>query len=146
MTTMKNKLKILILEDNYRLLAEWKKVLEEAGHEVTTAYNTASALRFNDQAFDCFIVDLYRVQDGEFLPDGGIRIIGKIKKEFPHSKDPLIIAVTGYFRDRSDMLSTDEVMRNMGATLTLRKPLDPSAFLKCIDARLENKPNTLAHE
>lgn len=143
---MMHKLKILVLEDDYRLLAEWKQALEEAGHEVSTAHNTTTALAQRDQAFDCFIVDLFHVQDDEFLPDGGIKIISQIKREFPLAKDPLIIAVTGYFSKRTDTMSTDEVLSSLGAAVTFEKPVNPSTFLNYIQSWVENDRNLNGHE
>ena len=136
---MKERLKILILEDNYRLLAVWKKVLEDAGHEVITAYNPTSALRLTEHHFDCFIIDLHQVQNQEFLPDGGLRIINMIKNEFSNSQDPLMIAVTGHISDRSDVLDISKVIRNMGVTKILRKPLHPVSFLDCIDQKYQER-------
>jgi len=125
----------LIIEDDYRLLAEWKSVLEEAGHNVSTAATATTALKLLNGRINCFIIDLFHVQGDTFLPDGGITIISKIKREYDQQKNPpLIIAVTGYFAKRlSNSISTNEVVQNLGANVILGKPIDPSSLLACID-------------
>ncbi|MEM6829487.1 MAG: response regulator [Bacteroidota bacterium] len=129
------KLNILIVEDDYRLLAEWKESLEEAGHKVSIAANGKYAIRLLDQAFDCFIIDLFHVQGEDFLPDGGITVLSRIRKHYMKSQQPFIIAVTGFFKESKDgLISTDQVAQNLGANITLKKPIDPDAFISHIDS------------
>ena len=127
---------ILIVEDDYQLALEWKKELETKAYhaEIVTNANDAKLLLHND--YDCFIVDLFHVRNNEFLPDGGIRCIAQIRKyDRSHkNKSPLIITVTGYYRDGEDCkISTADVTATLGANYTLKKPIDFPKILQLIE-------------
>jgi len=128
-----NNIKILIVEDDFRLLAEWKLLLEEAGYEVSIAPNATQATPMLNQHFDCYIIDLFHVQGNDFLHDGGISIISQIRTYHLNRNNPLIIAVTGYYNERDSQVSTAYVAGNLGANITIKKPLNPADLIEIIE-------------
>lgn len=126
--------KILIVEDDYQLASEWQNELSEKGFfvDAVTSADEANLLLKNN--YDCFILDLFHVRDNQFLPDGGIKCIGSIRRyEAEKTKKSLIIAVTGFFRNESEnIISTNHVISNLGADHVLEKPITISAIIKLI--------------
>ncbi|MBS9461429.1 response regulator [Flagellimonas sp. 389] len=127
--------RILIVEDDYRLATEWQDTLMAKGYHVDTVPSADEANLLLTNNYDYFILDLFHVRNNEFLPDGGIKCIGQIRRyEAIHNKNSLIIAVTGYFRHEKEyLISTDRVAKNLGADFTLEKPVNISSILGIIE-------------
>lgn len=134
---MKEKIsKILIVEDDYRLASEWQKELADNNFNVDIAANGIEAEFLLEKNYDCFIIDLFHVKDGVFLPDGGIHFISNIRRhEVDSGFKSLIIAVTGYYREKGSLtVSTGEISEQLGADTTFAKPINFSKILQTIDA------------
>jgi len=126
MTTTNTIYKILIIEDDYQMAAEWQGILTKKGYAVDSVASADDVVPLLKNDYDCFILDLFHVKNNEFLSDGGIRCISKIRSyEVPQKRKSLIIAVTGFFRKGLDgFMSTNEVVSNLGADVVLEKPFD----------------------
>ncbi|GAA3634056.1 hypothetical protein [Flavivirga jejuensis] len=133
---MTNKVEsILLIEDDYQLATEWQNELLAKGYEVDIAANSSDAKILLSNDYDCFVIDLFHVQNNQFLPDGGIRSIGQIRKRnASYNKKSLIIAVTGFFREGNNTtISTEEIVQSLGANITLKKPIDIHQIIKLIE-------------
>jgi ActR/RegA family two-component response regulator len=128
-------IKILIVEDDYRLASEWQDELLEKGYRVDTVSSSDEAILLLRNNYDVFIVDLFHFQDNKFLPDGGIKCISTIRKYATRNKiKSKIIVVTGYFRDEADStISTARVTGNLGADYALEKPLKLEKIITIIE-------------
>ena len=138
---MENKvLKILVVEDDYQLAFDWKKALDEYGYHVDTVSNAADARRIFSNNYDCYIIDLFHVENDQILPDGGISLLSEIKKnETIQDKPSLVIAITGFYREGSSTsVSTQQIVKNLGASLLLKKPVKPDKFHEVIKVWLED--------
>ncbi|MFK7810592.1 MAG: response regulator [Saprospiraceae bacterium] len=133
---MENKVqKILLVEDDYRLAMEWKNQLINKGFDVDNASNSEEALLLLENNYDCFIIDLFNVKHGEFLPNGGIKAIAAIRRYGDsYGKPSTIIAITGYYRHGGDcVLSTGEIVKNLGADYAFEKPIELSKIIAVIE-------------
>jgi len=128
-------IKILIIEDDFKLAAEWQTELIEKGFSVDIAANSVEAEFLLNHNYHCFIVDLFHVKDGVFLPDGGIHFISNIRRhELLSDIKSLIIAVTGYYREEKNLIvSTGEITKQLGADVTFAKPINFSKILQKIE-------------
>jgi len=133
--------KILIVEDDYRLATEWQTKLIDKGFKVDLAANSVEAKLLLKNNYHCFIIDLFHVKDGVFLPDGGIHFISNIRRhERPSNVKSLIIAVTGYYRKKESLtVSTGEISEQLGADTTIAKPINFSKIMQKIDEYSSNK-------
>lgn len=128
-------MKVLIVEDDYRLAAEWQDGLLEKGYSVDKVSNADEANLILTNNYDCFIIDLFNVVDRKFHPNGGIKSIGTIRayESRNHSKS-LIITVTGHYTDGgSNRVSTDQVTHILGADHILKKPVNISKITELIE-------------
>jgi CheY-like chemotaxis protein len=117
---------ILVIDDNIAVLATLIFLLEEEGHRVVSAENGTAGVRiYRSQKPDLVIADM-------IMPEqGGIALIREIKQLCPEAK---IIAISGGARiGNTDPL---EAARQVGATKTLAKPLDPDDFLEIVNEML----------
>ena len=126
---------ILIIEDDFQLALEWQNALKVEGYPSDIVSNADDANLLLHNNYDCFIIDLFHVQDQQFLPNGGIRAIGKIRKrDASYNKTSLIITVTGYYREKNTLkISTEEITISLGANYVLKKPLDFTKILELIN-------------
>lgn len=126
---------ILIIEDDFQLAIEWQNALKAKGYASDIVSNADDANFLLRNNYDCFIVDLFHVQDQKFLPNGGIRAIGKIRKrDASYHKNSLVITVTGYYREKNTLkLSTGDIATSLGADYVLKKPIDFSEILELIN-------------
>ncbi len=135
MTMHTNIKKILIVEDDFQLATEWQKELIDKGYSCDIVTNSDDARLLFHKNYECFIIDLFHVQNDTFLSNGGIRSIGQIRKrDASHNKKSLIITVTGYYRDSDNhKISTGAITESLGADYTLKKPIEFSNILKLIE-------------
>ena len=128
--------KILIVEDDYRLAKEWQVALTDKGFSADVVANGVEAGFLLKNNYQCFLIDLFHVKEGVFLPDGGLRFISSIRRHEAHlAYKSLIISVTGYYREKGSLtLSTDDISRQLGADMTFAKPLNFSKIIHEIDA------------
>ena len=105
---------ILIVDDDPSLLRTLRRILEDAGHEVTEESDGARALRrFAGHPSDLVITDIY-------MPEmDGIEFLMRLRECFPEAK---IIAMSGGgFLEKESVL---EGARALGAVRVLPKPFD----------------------
>ncbi len=106
----------------------FRLLLEEARHTVCATGQADEALTFClDRLVELAIVDT-------FLPgEGGLRLIGRLKQEYPHVK---ILALTGGF------LAADHRQRvvRMGVHALLDKPFPPSELLRVVQSMIAPSP------
>ncbi len=124
---MTNKVEtILLIEDDYQLATELQSELSTEGYKVDVVANSSDAKFLLSNNYDCFLIDLFHIKDNQFLPDGGIRSIGRIRKRnASYNKKSLIIAMTGLFREgTSRTVSTEDIAQTLGADITLKKPIN----------------------
>ncbi len=117
--------KILIVDDNETDLLLMQSVLARAGYSTDVAVTGEDALRrYLDDSVDVVITDLQ-------MPDvHGFELI-TILREF--AQPPAVIAVSGTGPFQLHMAE------QLGARLTLSKPLDPVLLLDAVKRALEDK-------
>ena len=114
---------ILVIDDNIAVLSTLIYLLEEEGYHVVSAENGDAGVRiYRSEQPDLVIADL-------IMPEqGGLQTIREIKRLCPAAK---IIAISGGARiGNADPL---DAARELGATATLAKPLDPDAFIEAVN-------------
>ena len=128
-------IKILIVEDDYRLASEWQDALMEKGYRVDTVSSSDEATLLLRNNYDVFVIDLFHFRDNKFFPDGGIKCISSIRKYSTKYKiKSKIIVVTGYYRgETASTISTARVTRNLGADYALEKPLKLEKIITIIE-------------
>lgn len=117
---------VLVIDDNIAVLSTLIFLLEEEGYHVVSAANGHAGVSiYRSEQPDLVIADL-------IMPEqGGIQTIQEIKRLCPEAK---IIAISGGARiGTTDPLET---AREVGATETLAKPLDPDDFIETVNAVL----------
>jgi chemosensory pili system protein ChpA (sensor histidine kinase/response regulator) len=118
--------RILIVDDDEsdRLLEQ--TILTKAGHDVVCSEGGEEALRRQlEGGVDLVITDLQ-------MPDvHGFELIAIFRDLLP---SPPIIAISGTGEFQLDMA------RQLGATFTLSKPIDPDRLLAAVDRALQGRP------
>lgn len=114
---------ILIADDEEDARVGLGMALEEAGHEITYAYDGEQAVQsFRDIGFDVVVMDLV-------MPvKNGLLAIQEIRKDYPHA---IIIAVSD--QDLEDLPVAEEY----GAAAAIAKPLSPEQICAAVDQVLE---------
>lgn len=104
---------VLVVDDDKDVRGVIRSVLEQAGHEVTTARDGLEALNLiGTRYFAVAFVDLYMEKID------GLELIPKLRLQSPKTK---IIAMSGGFMDGKG-LSLLSVAERLGAVRTLTKP------------------------
>jgi CheY-like chemotaxis protein len=107
--------RVLLIDDNQSGLAARKSVLEEFGHQVTTAVSGHEGLEcFSSETFDLVITD-YKMPRMN-----GIELIERVRKQ---KKDIPIILISGF----ADPLGLNE--SNTGADVVIQKSSNEVAHL-----------------
>jgi CheY-like chemotaxis protein len=111
-------LSILIIDDDGRVRAVLRALLEGDGHHVTEAHDGGAGMRAaRGGAFDLVLCDL-------FMPGtDGLETIRELRRESPAL--PVIAMSGGAFDGRLDMLPTAGLI---GAAATLDKPFSGQAL------------------
>jgi diguanylate cyclase (GGDEF)-like protein/PAS domain S-box-containing protein len=125
--------RILVVDDDPRLLASLCSLLEQEGHRIMTAEGGRAALRaIDDQPFDLAMLDLR-------MPDiDGFDIMEKLSGAQP---DCGVVVVSG----ETSFTSVSRALRR-GALDYIRKPFDPEELLAIVDSVLAKRALIYAHE
>lgn len=115
-------MKILILDDNPDMLKSLELILQQEGFETATALSGRDAVALQKKApADVLITDI-------LMPDvDGMEVIDEFRSHWPGVR---IIAMSGGGeRVKADYLS---VATQIGADVTLKKPVDPEKLLQLL--------------
>ncbi|TGN41071.1 EAL domain-containing response regulator [Marinobacter confluentis] len=125
--------RILVVDDDPRLLASLSSLLEQQGHDVVEAEGGKAALRaIDDHPFDLAMLDLR-------MPDvDGFDLMEKLAKVQP---DCGAIVVSG----ESSFAAVSRALRR-GALDYIRKPFDPEELLAIVNSVLTKRSLIRAHE
>ena len=110
---------ILIADDDEDARVALGMALEEAGHEITYAYDGEQAVQsFREIGFDVVVMDLV-------MPvKNGLVAIQEIREDYPHA---VIIAVSD--QDLEDLPVAEEY----GAATAIAKPISPEQICAAVD-------------
>ena len=114
--------RILLIDDDIRVLETYCQMLERAGYEVVKATGGKEGTRvFRDNPTDLVITDIV-------MPEKeGLETIIELRRNFPEVK---IIAISGgAFLEPKDYL---EMAKQFGAMRTLTKPIDQEELLETV--------------
>jgi CheY-like chemotaxis protein len=113
----RERVRILVVDDELSIRVLFRKVLERAGYEVVEAANGEAAMsRIREGRISLIITDLV-------MPDQeGVETIRRLRESYPEIK---VIAMSGAFGGR--LLRTAELL---GAQATLMKPVSPATILQ----------------
>ena len=117
-------------------------ILERAQFEVTSVRSGTEALALlQERPCDLVIADIYVYKDGQISTDGGLRVIGAIRK--PRSRlaggtrrDVPIIAISAAV-DKPGHTYILNVAKSVGADAELAKPFDEDALLTTVSECLD---------
>ena len=114
--------RILLIDDDTRVLETYFLMLERAGYEVVKATSGKEGTRlFRNNPTDLVITDI-------IMPEKeGLETIMELRRDFPNVK---IIAISGgAFLEPDDYL---EMAKQFGAMRTLTKPIDQEELLEAV--------------
>ncbi len=134
--------RLLLMEDDALQRAQIVEMLEQAGYDVVACHTASEALvRATQEPFDLIITDIIVKMDGRFAPDGGISLIGHLRRMPLNSatkRTVPILAVSGTFKNPGmETILTTAVQ--VGATAQMPKPLHKGALLSMLDRMLTRK-------
>ncbi|MBR9764581.1 MAG: response regulator [Rhodobacteraceae bacterium] len=121
---------ILLLEDEFDQAVLFQEYLVRAGHEVRISTGAREAMEYlRAEAHDLIITDLFVRDRDQVLPDGGLRLIGSIRRLWKPEgcatpADVPILVVTGALNGPSKEYFMDQAVA-IGADLALQKPVSP---------------------
>lgn len=132
------------MEDEQAQRALLEEILEEAGHTVSVAGNaTEGWAKIQEERFDLLIADIYVKSGDQFVADGGVMLIARIRRhsaapEVHWAKTMPILAISGGLSIRGgfDPLLT---ARDMGANAGMRKPIEIETLLHAVSRLLEGQ-------
>lgn len=119
--------RILLIDDDIRVLETYRQMLEYAGYEVVVAIDGKEGIRlFREEPTDLVITDM-------IMPDKeGLETIMELRRDFPSAK---IIAISGgSFMGPKEYL---EIAKQFGATFTLAKPIEQEELLGAVQECLK---------
>ncbi|MBI4815035.1 MAG: response regulator [Deltaproteobacteria bacterium] len=116
--------RILVVEDTSAVLALYKDVLEERGHEVDTATDGDTALQKLEKKPELLILDLH-------LPKGGFELLDKIRAQF--GRELRVIVVSGVYRGT---VHREALTKKHKIVAYLDKPIELDTFTANVDAAL----------
>jgi PAS domain S-box-containing protein len=113
----RERVRILVVDDELSIRMLFRKVLERAGYEVVEAANGKAAMsRIREGKVSLIITDLVMPEQE------GVETIRQLRQTYPQIK---VIAMSGAFGGR--LLKTAELL---GAQATLMKPVSPATILQ----------------
>jgi len=113
----RERVRILVVDDELSIRMLFRKVLERAGYEVVEAANGKAAMsRLRERKISLIITDLVMPEQE------GVETIRQLRQSYPELK---VIAMSGAFGAR--LLRTAELL---GAQATLIKPVSPATILQ----------------
>jgi DNA-binding response OmpR family regulator len=119
-TVSKDKRRIIVVDDNIRLLQILTKIIRKASHCVTPVETGRELLKqLNKQSYDVAIIDV-RLKD-----TNGIDLLHKIQKVAPNMKK---IILTGYPAEEDRIKALEQ-----GADHYLSKPIKLEKLLEIIE-------------
>jgi len=125
--------RLLVMDDDAVFGFQLKQNLALAKHEVELCRTASLAIEeLSSHTYDVLITDMIVRDEGHAVPDGGIKLIGWVRRTRAVRSLP-IIAMTGVLKTfwMQDILKTAE---QIGANTTLEKPFEIGALLKIIDS------------
>lgn len=139
---------VLIMEDDFDLRDQWTAVLELQGAEVEVATNRLDAEHLiRHRRIDVVITDVFvesDAGDARRVQADGLTLIAHLRtpelNEYPRWASSVpIIAVTGSSNKHGfDVL---EHATHMGATIALRKPIQPERLAESVAALATERPH-----
>ncbi|MGB9727280.1 MAG: response regulator [Nitrososphaeria archaeon] len=124
--SVREKARILVVDDDIDILQSLKEILETKGYDVEVAESAQKGLELaKKRFFNLAILDIK-------LPDmEGTELLAKIHKEKPQM---MKIMLTGY-------PSLDNAVQalNLGADAYLMKPVNPEELLKVVEEKLKEQ-------
>ena len=130
---------ILILEDEIALSSYWQDILESHGHQVICCPSVTQAIeQASTKKFDLIIADMLikNQKSGQFEKQGGLTLIAQ--KDIGKIPRVPILAVSGYKPKKTFSISPLQSAANMGADLTLYKPIRSETLLQAINTLLNS--------
>ncbi|MGC3937279.1 response regulator [Roseobacter sp. EG26] len=131
-------LDILLMEDDADLASVLREVLSEEGHTVTICESATEAFAALEKVqFDLLITDIIVQKNKVPIPDGGISLIARLRGPLNNQLEPWmkkmpIIAVSGAIHNPG-MSNLLKISRDLGADITLAKPIDTLDLLHAIN-------------
>jgi CheY-like chemotaxis protein len=121
-------MQILVLEDHFALRAELTSLIESMGHQVCAVDNANDAIEvLKVVPTDAVITDVYVQKDGEYMPEGGVHLLGAIRfakqSGLKISRRAPVLVISGG-REIPGGFSPLRTARDLGADFCMRKPLD----------------------
>ncbi|MBI5628079.1 MAG: sigma-54-dependent Fis family transcriptional regulator, partial [Candidatus Rokubacteria bacterium] len=118
--------RILVVDDELNIRAALAKILEKAGHAVTTAESGDRALNLlHEQLFDLVVSDL------KMVGTGGMEVLRAVRQQQPEAE---VILLTAY----GTIENAVEAIK-IGAYDYLTKPADPERLVHLVAKALEHK-------
>ena len=129
---------ILLMDDEFQFCHQMAELLVANGHHIDTAKSASGATELlKHQRYDLLITDIYVYKNGSPASDGGIALIGWIRKQgevpgFEWLQKMPIIAVSGAVNQQWNpyVLANAE---SVGATSSFAKPIADAQILSEID-------------
>ncbi|MEP2641517.1 response regulator [Roseobacter sp.] len=125
--------KVLVMEDDLELSFVLKNGLEAAGYEVVVRTSASDAIEeLSTETYDMLISDIIVMKDRRSVPDGGIALIGWVRRSKKYCEMPIIvISGTSAYPGMANILTA---ARRIGADVALEKPFTVEDLLSEIDA------------
>jgi DNA-binding response OmpR family regulator len=123
--------RILVIDDDERVLGVLRQALTDAGHEVVTACNGNVGVKaFRQCPADLVVTDI-------IMPEmEGIETIVELRRDHPGV--PLVAMSGGSLQGQGSYLPTAEAL---GATCTLEKPFRLRDLVEVVRSLLERPPH-----
>ena len=121
---------IPLLEDEYDQAVLFQEYLSREGHETRACTGAREAMEhLSSEAHDLIIADIFVRDRGEVVPDGGLRLIGSMRRVWKPEgcatpADVPILVVSGAFNGPSRGYFMDQAVA-IGADMALPKPVEP---------------------
>ena len=131
--------RLLLMEDDAEQRTFLAQTLERAGHDVDTCFSASEAMHMaKSEAYDLVITDIIVQVGGRSLPDGGISLIGKLRRVGSESrtlKTVPILAISGTYKNPG-MEHILTAARQVGADAKLEKPVAEEDLLDTVEELL----------
>jgi CheY-like chemotaxis protein len=123
--------RVLVIDDNSDIRNTLRWLLEGEGYLVSVAANGLEGLKLQrGSPADIVVTDV-------FMPEqDGIETLWKFREEYPQV--PIVVMSGGGAARGTDYLS---VARQLGASRTLAKPLDPQELINVVRQIAEPRPS-----
>ncbi|MGD1900587.1 MAG: response regulator transcription factor [Phormidesmis sp.] len=128
---------ILIFEDDDRLSAYWKTLLEAEDYTAECCSTMKESLIVMEQTPpDLIIVDMLIKQGGRLVAEGGLTLIAKLKLQSIDFRGP-IIGVSGMKKGPFLRSTPLDIAKQMGIDVALYKPVCPDQLLQTVERLLK---------